>query len=164
MGRIALVFTLALACTTTPKIPDLLPGAVADRPGLIDAQALVWRAAYGRTDASPLVFLVEGDALTCTDPNTGRRGFECPAVGCCEGCTVLPMIVSVAYSGERWSETSLAHEDMHVMKLREAIAVLKYTPTKAAMQMLKDSDHRGPEWEPGGKVDQANQMLREHGL
>ncbi len=159
------------------RIPHLLPlfvslascsalkplaGHVTDKPGLSDAQMVVWRDVYGRSDASPLVFLVEEP--TCTDPNSSKPGFDCPTIGCRNGCTASPVAVHVSYSGQKWSETTLAHEDMHAKKMRQAIELLKYSPTAAILQQLGDRDHGGPEWQPGGDVDKANQRLREFGL
>ena len=166
MRTVQVVVALAvMASSPSCRVASgLVPGHVVDKDGLQEAQVVVWRASYGRLDPSPLVYVVEGDALTCTSPVTGKPGFECPTVGCREGCTALPGIVSVAWSGAPWSETSLAHEDMHAKKLREALAALRYTPGAALMQALADHDHRGPEWEPGGEVDRANVALREHGL
>ena len=140
-----------------------IPGALADKPGLSDAQSVVWRDAYGRTDPPPRVFLVEG--LTCTDPNSGSPGFDCPTVGCREGCTGSPLAVHVAYSGQHWSETTLAHEDMHALKMRNAIYLLGYSPnTATVLRELGDRNHAAPEWQPGGAVDKAVQQLQEAGL
>jgi hypothetical protein len=109
------------------------------------------------------VFVVE--ELTCTDPNSGSPGFDCPTVGCREGCTGSPLAVHVAYSGQRWSETTLAHEDMHAAKMRDAIYLLGYSPnTATALRELGDRNHSAAEWQPGGAVDKANQRLREMGL
>lgn len=158
LWRIAPLLFLG-ACSSLKPIP----GSLADKPGLSDAQVVVWREAYRRTDASPLVFLVE--ELTCTDPNSGSPGFDCPTVGCREGCTGSPMAVHVAYSGQRWSDTTLAHEDMHALKIRDAIFLLGYTPqTATALREMGDRNHSAPEWQPGGAVDKANQRLREMGL
>ncbi|HET7037171.1 MAG TPA: hypothetical protein VFI42_15910 [Thermomicrobiaceae bacterium] len=154
-----------------------LPGKVGDKPGLADAQALIWRTAYHRTDASPLVYVVEGDELSCTDPNSGKPGFECTSVGCREGCTASPLAVHVAFdggqhvnpnstiTGQRWSDTTLAHEDEHAKKIRDALELLRYTPRTAdALLILGDRNHEAPEWQPGGEVDQANRLLQERGL
>lgn len=148
------------ACSAIPTVP----GRVVDKPGLIDAQVLIWRGAFGRTDASPLVYVVEGDALTCSSDVNGTPGFDCPTVGCRQGCTGSPWAVHVAY-GSPWSATTLAHEDMHALLIRDGLAALLEKPrTFEAMMAIGDGKHAGPEWQPGGKVDQANQLLREHGL
>ena len=161
--KLPLVLAVALlgACAVPPKLG--IVGHVVDKPGLAEAQALVWRTAYHRADASPLVFIVEESDQTCTNPANDQAGFECPTVGCAQGCTSNPYGVSVAF-GTPWSGGTLAHEDMHALKMRQAIEVLRYSPTHAAMQLLADRDHKGPEWEPGGDVDRANVLLAEHGL
>jgi hypothetical protein len=151
-----------VACSHLPTSPA---GKVEDKPGLSDAQALVWQAAYGRTDASPLVYLVTGDALNCTSPVTGAAGFQCWPTGCREGCTSQPLAVHVAFAdGTPWSQTTLAHEDMHAKKIRVALAGALESPTEAALLIYADRDHGGPEWQPGGAVDLANAMLAGHGL
>lgn len=89
-------------------------------PGLREAAALVWTY-YGRTDSPPYVRIVEGDDLTCTDPISGKRGFEVlltTGPGCREGFTISPWESSVSWHGEPWHETALEHELQHVRQWR----------------------------------------------
>ncbi len=158
---VALLAACFGACSTVGKA---VPGKVVDRPGLADAQVLIWRTAYGRTDASPLVYVVEGEGLSCSSDVNGEPGFECPTVGCRQGCTGSPLAVHVAY-GQPWSATTLAHEDMHALLIRDGLAALLGQPrTLEGLMQLGDRKHTGPEWQPGGLVDKANQALRDRGL
>lgn len=113
---------------------------------------VVWREVYGRKDAYPHVRWITGDALTCTDPNSNKPGFE--IVGpegavCREGMTVVPWQIEVSYHGERFSETALAHELWHAALMREGVL---------------DPFHRTEGFQPGGIVDQANSKLITEGL
>lgn len=158
MKRLRCLIALAGFCAACSVVSTVQPGNAVDRPGLQDAQGIVWKA-YGRTDTPPVAFLVEGADLVCSDPMSDLPGFNCPTVGCREGCTSEPFAVSVAYRGQPWSNSSLAHEDRHAFNIRRALELLRYTPTAAVMLELADHDHKGPEWEPGGEVDQANALL-----
>lgn len=173
--RVPVSILLAAFLLTTATAPScatiqtgarkIIPGAVVEKPGLAEAEVLIWREAYGRTDASPLVYLVEGDGLTCASEHSGKPGFDCPSVGCREGCTAIPYAVSVAFDGTApWSGTTLAHENMHALKMRRAIEAMRFTPTQATLDLVADGDHKGPEWQPGGDVDKANALLVRHGL
>jgi hypothetical protein len=147
--RLAALLLALSACATTGG----LRGQIADRPGLAEATAAVW-SGYGRQDAPPAVRVVEGAELSCTDPVSGKPGFPvllpsdsgmgAPVTACREGFTFLPTEVMVAWTGQPWSRTSLAHELMHARQAREGVI---------------DSHHRRPEWAPGGEVDQANAKL-----
>jgi hypothetical protein len=148
----ALILLLVTSCATIG-----VRGDVVERPGLREATAFIW-GAYGRKDAPPAVRVVEGAELSCTDPNSGKPGFsvilEDPShagrfiSSCREGFTFLPTEVSVAWTGQSWSRTSLAHELMHARQAREGVI---------------DSGHTRPEWKPGGEVDQVNALLAETG-
>lgn len=162
--RLRALVILAGFCAACSAVSTIQPGTVVDRPHLQDAQSLIWKTTYARTDAPPVAYLVEGADLTCKDPGTDLPGFNCPTVGCREGCTSNPLAVTVAYRAVPWSQTALAHEDMHVWKIRAAIDLLQYSPTAAVMSLLADHDHKGPEWEPGGAVDKANALLVANGL
>lgn len=145
---------VSLACATSCAAVGMR-GAVVERPGLAEATAFVWQA-YGRRDTAPKVRVVEGAELSCTDPNSGKPGFVVilgaedgsPRQDCREGFTMSPLEVSVAWHGEPWSRTSLAHEMMHARQARDGII---------------DPDHRRIEWGPGGEVDQANAALEAQG-
>lgn len=161
--RLRWLILLGGFCAACAQVSPLLPrGHVVDKSGLVDAQVLIWRTAYQRTDAAPLVYVVEGADLTCTTDDNDRPGFECPTVGCRQGCTGTPFAVSLV-PRQPWSQSVLAHELMHVLKIRKAIEVLRYSPATAILQQLADRDHQGPEWIPGGDVDRANALLVEHG-
>lgn len=128
-------------------------GDVVERAGLAEATAFIWDA-YGRKDEPPKVRVVEGAELSCTDTNSGKPGFpvilEDPdhagrfVSACREGFTFLPTEVSVAWTGQPWSRTTLAHELMHARQAREGVI---------------DSNHTRPEWQPGGDVDLVNARL-----
>lgn len=139
-------------------------GRQIDKPGLAEAQRLVWNVSFGRSDEPPVVLLVEGDELSCTSDVNGEPGFQCPPAGCRQGCTGSPYRVHVAF-GAPWSSTTLAHEDQHAREIRDALATLLSSPmTFEGYAALADRNHSGPQWQPGGAVDKANQLLRENGL
>lgn len=130
-------------------------GSVMDEPGEADAVAAVW-SFYGHTDAPPKVLLVTGTELSCTDPNSGNLGFPVLLLtgpACRSGYTLLPDRVSVAYTGQPWSQSALAHEFMHQVLIRS----LQGKP-------LGDPDHKTAGFQVGGAVDQANAMLAARGL
>jgi hypothetical protein len=147
IGLVLVLFALASCATIGVR------GDVVERAGLAEATSFTWDA-YGRKDAPPKVRVVEGDELTCTDPASGKPGFsvilEDPdhpgrfVSACREGFTFLPTEVSVAWTGQPWSRTALAHELMHARQAREGVI---------------DSGHTRPEWQPGGEVDQVNARL-----
>jgi hypothetical protein len=122
-------------------------GEPLDLPQLRSASGFLWHDVYGRTDRMPQVRIVQGEALRCRQDN-GDPGFNTP-IGCRGGYSFVPDVVSVAWvPGWRWSQTALAHEFQHQVHAR---------------QLIFDPDHRRPEWQPGGAVDQANARLRERG-
>ena len=165
MNRALAKLTVGLALLGIYGCAELpVRGQVIEKPGLAAAVDSVWVGTYSRTDRPPVVFLVEGAGLTCTDEQSGVPGFECPTVGCRGGCTSNPASVSVAFRGVPWHQSSLAHELRHAMKMRIALLMLNYSPDRAMLQMLADKDHRGPDWEPGGEVDKANANLLKLGL
>ena len=72
--------------------------------------------------------------------------------GCREGFTLLPFAVSVAYRGQPWSQSALAHELEHVVLIRTG----QGTP-------IGDPAHVTAGFQLGGAVDQANAALAEAG-
>lgn len=136
-------------------------GDVVQRPGLAEAVDFVWREQFERRDAPPTVRIVEGADLNCTDTNSGKAGFVVLLEdesrpgnfmrACREGFTFLPTEVSVAWHGEPWSRTALAHELAHVRLVREGV-FLGHHPGP-------DPKAWRPEFRPGGDVDQANAKL-----
>lgn len=153
-----LLATLALGCATIG-----VRGEVTEKPGLAQAVAFTWDF-YGRKDPPPKVRVVEGDELSCTDPNSGEPGFPVilgaedgtPVQACRKGFTFLPTEVSVSWTGQPWSRTSLAHELMHVRLVREGL-VFDHHPGK-------DQANWRPEFRDGGEVAQANARLEAQGL
>jgi hypothetical protein len=149
LATVAWVLLLWLSGCATTQLPEAV------RDGEAQAVAIAWRM-YGRTDLPPLVRWKQGEALSCTDPNSGARGFPVFLLedgeakpGCREGYTMSPYSCDVAWHGElSFSETALAHELLHVAHLRQGIF---------------DGDHKRPEWQPGGLLDQANAAIREAG-
>lgn len=158
------IFTLCLLVFGCASSSSLLPGHVADKSSINDATVIVWRNAYGRTDDAPLVYVVEGYELTCTDPHSGLPGFDCPTVGCRNGCTASPRAVHIS-ARFPWSQSSLAHELWHVVLIRQAVETELRTPLDpSAFIGMMDRDHKGPGWRPGGDVDKANVLLMQRGL
>ncbi len=140
------------------------PGKLTNETTITAAQDIVWHKAYGRSDSPPQVYIVATSDLTCTDPSNDEPGFNCPTVGCRQGCTGSPVAVHVA-EGAPWSATTLAHEDEHAREIRDALATILMSPrTFDGYASLADRNHTGPAWQPGGDVDRANQMLVEAGL
>lgn len=159
MCKLLLFVLLVVSCA-----PFKVPGTIADRPGLDDAERIVWRDSYKRIDSLPAVFVVSGDELNCTSDVNGEPGFNCPTVGCRQGCTGSPGAVHVA-EVQPWSRSALAHELWHVVTIRDALATLLSTPaTFVGYAGIADRNHSGPAWQPGGDVDRANQLLRDGGL
>lgn len=127
-------------------------GEPLDLRALDTATGIVWHDVYGRRDRAPVVRIVQGDALDCTDPISGTPGFRVllyDGYGCRNGYTLTPDQVSVSWTGQAWSATALAHELMHAAHGRDGIA---------------DPLHKRAEWGPGGAVDAANARLRDKGL
>ncbi len=138
-----------------------VPGNVSSDPGLSGDAQTVWREAYKRSDAVPVVFVVEGDDLTCSDAS--GPGFDCPTVGCRQGCTGSPAAVHLVDILPR-SQGVLAHELWHVVEIRDSLATLLESPrTFEGLIRLADRNHSGPAWQPGGEVDRANALLASRG-
>lgn len=114
-----------------------------------EAVAIVWEDALGRDDQAPRVRWVFADDQTCIHGRSGRGGFD-TVVGCVEGLTISPFVVTVSWvTGGAFSDTTLAHELVHAAQARS---------------LVFDVDHQTPEFQPGGEVDQANALLLEAGL
>ncbi len=127
-----------VACAIVPK------GKVMDKPDLADAQVFAWRTGFQRTDASPLVKLVTGSELSCTDPVSSTPGFRCGNL-CRGGCTLWPTEVSVAWwEGLKWWQSTLVHEYGHEVLIREGIEGMQATPVESVMEFLRDWDHKNP--------------------
>src|SRR6187549_2642101 len=98
-------------------------GAPSDVPGLAKARDAVW-ASLDCLGPPPTVLVVQGAGLSCTDPNSGNPGFPVQlssGPACREGYTLSLDRVSVAYRGQPWSESALAHEELHACQARRAI-------------------------------------------
>lgn len=126
-------------------------GTLAPRTGQEQAVYIIWVEAYGRTDRPPLVRWIEGSALDCTDPQSGKAGFpqftEQGEATCREGLTMSPLEVMVAWHGElSFSETALAHELLHAALIRRGIFL---------------DHHQRPDFFPA--VDAANELVRAAG-
>lgn len=124
-------------------------GEPKELPGLREAVALVWQE-YDRCDERPRVRIVQGDDLTCVDPVSKNRGFEVLLTtgrGCREGFTISPLETSVAWTGQAWHQTALAHELMHIAQGRRGII---------------DPGHLRIEWST--EVPAANALLFARGL
>lgn len=140
-----------------------VPGHVSSDPGLAGDAKTVWRDAYGRSDSVPAVFVVDGADLNCSSDVNGEPGFDCPTVGCRQGCTGSPFAVHLVDALPR-SQGVLAHELWHVVEIRIAVATLLTSPaTFEGYAGLADRNHKGPAWQPGGAVDKANALLASRG-
>lgn len=160
LSRLA-VFALAFfaSCSAFKAVP----GRISTAPDLIEDATTVWRDAYKRTDSVPAVFVVAGEQLTCSSDVNGQPGFQCPTVGCRQGCTGSPFAVHLVDVLPR-SQGVLAHELWHVAEIRDALATLLESPkTFEGYAVLADRNHSGPAWQPGGAVDKANALLAVRG-
>jgi len=160
MIRLAVALGLAFAfftgCAEVQPIGrdvGVLP-ALDDAPGLAGAAADIWQG-YGQTDHPPRVVLMTGADLSCVDPNSGNPGFQvimASGPDCREGWTVLPSVVNVAFRGQPWSQSALAHEYEHAKLLQR----LQGTP-------IGDPAHLSAGFQLGGEVDRANARLASEG-
>jgi hypothetical protein len=126
-----------------------LPGSPEFVEGQEAAVHMVWYDIFGRTDTPPEVRWVWDEQLNCTDPQSGRPGFK-TLVGCVEGLTISPRSVSVCWrDGDTFSTTTMAHEFVHAAQAR---------------RLVFDANHKSPEFQPGGLVEQANVRLSEAGM
>lgn len=149
MTRFVAILALSASCASLG-----VRGAPVDLPGLHEATQVAWDS-YECLGPPPTVLIVQGAELTCTDPNTGHPGFPVElstGVACRAGYTLALDRVSVAYRGQPWSESALAHEELHVCQGREGV--------------VEPNHHgfTGSDWGPGGRLDRANVLLRARGL
>lgn len=164
--RVPVLFVLALfavpiaSCAVVGKA---VPGDVADDPTMDSDRDIAWRDGLHRTDPRPVVFVVQGDELSCSSDVNGEPGFNCPTVGCRQGCTGSPAAVHLVDIRPR-SRGVLCHELRHVVNIRDGLATMLTGPkTFEGVMGLGDRNHRGPEWQPGGEVDKCNQLLASRG-
>jgi hypothetical protein len=135
-------------------------GKPADPAGLIDAANYLWTTVYGRPDIPPQVLVVQGDDLTCVDPNSQQPGFPVfmtSGASCREGYTLLPFAVSIAYHNQPWHSSALAHEYEHEILIRSGRTGKK--SDGSSDHLLGDPNHTLDVWAAGGVVDQANAAL-----
>lgn len=162
---LSLVVVLAIASpvASCAVVSKAVPGDVVDRPDLDGDRDIAWRDGLHRKDPRPVVFVVEGDELTCSSDVNGEPGFSCPTVGCRQGCTGSPAAVHLVDILPR-SQGVLCHELQHVADIRDSLATL-LTPPNTFIGLLKlgDRNHKGPEWQPGGAVDQCNAVMAARG-
>jgi hypothetical protein len=152
---LACIFCVGCAETTQALNAIGDKGAVSDPANLITAATTVWEF-YGRVDTQPQIKLVTGVDLTCTDPSSQNPGFAVvlsTGIGCREGYTIIPIEVSIAYTGQSWSRSALAHELEHVKLIRSG----KGSP-------IGDPSHVTAGFHLGGEVDQANAKLAALGM
>ena len=141
-----------------------VPGTVSIGDDSLDAdEKVAWNEAYHRTDPRPAIFVVGADEQTCSSAVNGEPGFNCPTVGCRQGCTGSPAAVHLIDVKPR-SQGVMCHELRHVVNIRDGLAALLTPPrTFAGLQQLGDRNHTGPEWQPGGEVDKCNALLASKG-
>ena len=109
---------------SAPLVALLLSGCGVDPAGLSmriprqdEAVRVIWVDAYRRGEEPPAINWVTGEALNCTQPESGRPGFYALTIDgyrCLGGVTYVPTEVAVAWSAESTFCTStLAHEFKH---------------------------------------------------
>jgi hypothetical protein len=154
-----ILLILSPACSTVAKVQ---PGEITMRADVREAVRTAWVDVYGESiGTAPVVFLVEGDSLTCTQAS-GLSGFECPGAGCVGGCTSNQFAVSVV-PRRLWAESTLPHELLHAKKIKLAIWYVNTSPETAVKLLLENRNHAGPDWEPGGLLDKATSLMNERG-
>lgn len=150
MNRIIRRIAVALAfygCFTLSFGCSMFSAQVTDRKDVTDAVAACW-AFFGRTDAPPKVRIVTD--LTCTDPNSGQRGFMCGGQ-CRGGCTLLPTEISVTDNGAPLGQQGLVcHELGHALLIREGLEGLKDRNTAPGIEVLRDAQHTNAIWRKPG--------------
>lgn len=136
--RALLILVLTVGCIR-------LPGDPTPKPGQAEAAYIIWHDIYGRTDAPPTVYWMEGADLDCEED--GFRGFTVPIAGCSFGLTLSGSTVAVAWNpGYVNLHTSqMDHEFMHALKMREG--------------GWGDFLHTAPDWQPGGRVERAEAAM-----
>lgn len=148
MRIVALALVLFASCATLG-----VRGSPSSPPGLHEATEAAWDS-YGCIGPAPTVLIVQGSDLSCVDPNSGHPGFPVrlpSGPACRNGYTLALDRVSVAWYGQPWSESSLAHEELHACQARVGI----FEPGH--------HEFTGPDWGAGGRLDRANVLLRSRG-
>ncbi len=140
LGRYVLAGVIALGLCCTGRAA----GPTRPTKPLATVVELVWRQ-YDRYDPPPYITLVTGRDLNCSK----NDAFLFPYLGCVYGVTLSPDMCVVAYAGQAWSRTSLAHELLHAAQFRHGMV---------------DPGHLGPEWKSGGLLERANAELERNGL
>jgi hypothetical protein len=121
---------------------------VTNDPTLDVSRSAIWQS-YGETGPVPAVLAVS-DPLDLTCPS-GKAFVAVTMAGpqCVTGFTFLPFTVSVVrMPGQLWSDTSLAHELMHAHQ---------------SLHFVFEANHngyQGPNWGPGGLVEQATGIVK----
>ena len=131
------------------------------KAGQDEAVRIVWNEVFLQSDASPEIRWVHGTALICTDPNSGRPGFETPS-GCREGLTIVPTMVQVAWrDDDKFSTTTLAHELLHALHFHTNVMADPNHKTSGFRPMSEcpEKPH-----DLCGIVERANVKLVEAGL
>lgn len=155
MSKPTVLVFLSILCTSCATLG--VRGDPLHLPRLDAAADTAWHV-FGSSHKRPTVLIVEGAGLTCTDPNSNKPGFEVEVVGgsdmahgfgplskaCREGYTLSAWKVSVAFHGERWENTALAHEELHAAQEYEGVF---------------DPEHKRAEWKPGGLLEKANAAI-----
>jgi hypothetical protein len=110
--------------------------------------AAIWTF-YGGKGDPPTVLVVEPEESDCTAP-TGFPGFSAYVLegdrfvrACREGFTLLPGRVSVVRRPDMRT-SALRHEIMHARMIQEGVI---------------DPNHERAEWQPGGMVDRARDVM-----
>lgn len=141
LSVIALAVALSSAACGEPDHPHM--------PGQDEAVRIIWNELWGMDTHGPYIEWITGDALNCMAD--GTLGWKVPA-GCAAGMDYPDSgQIQVAWQPSGlMSDTGLAHELRHVY-----LSVWTGEP---------DERHAGPDWQPGGAVEAANQKLKGNGL
>ncbi|MCA1824400.1 MAG: hypothetical protein LC640_09105 [Frankia sp.] len=105
------------------------------------AVGIVWHDVYRRTDPPPDIWWVPAADLNCQEPGH-EKGYG--GARLCMGGNSWKDGVNLVWYGN-WTRTRLAHEDWHVVLLRNG--------------MDPDAQHQTAAFQPGGIVEQANRAL-----
>jgi hypothetical protein len=146
---VARLFGCALLLAACPVRP---PPQTPDKDRLHEARDLIWEL-YSTPLPKPVIVLVEGRSLNCT--RDGMPGFL--SGGQCKRGE-LTTVVKVAYWGQAWSQTTLAHELMHYHLGRVTRNTDDAHLTVGAWE-LYGGGIPGP-----GRVGLANELLRAAGM
>src|SRR3712207_1710819 len=105
-GRVLAGLRAAMLLLAGGCVGPLAPGDPVALRNQDEAVEIVWEEALGRDDHPPRVRWIFDDQQTCVHSRSGRGGFD-TVVGCVEGLTISPFVVTVAWvTGGTFSGTT----------------------------------------------------------